>query len=146
MIQKMTPLEAIRLRPSMYVRADASGAIADHLLRASMCHGLAELACGTATAVTVSIDGLSASIEDDGIGWPVHIVQNGLRYAERILSEMGACRDHKAHSELAHALCLISLPVVVALSTTFAIDIHRDGDHWRQTYRDGIAEGPLAIV
>jgi DNA gyrase subunit B len=145
-IRKLTALEAIRCRPAMYVRPEVSGSVPDQLLRAAMCHPLAELSCGTASGLSVSIDGLTASVSDDGAGWPVHPLPDGRRYAERLLCDLYACRDIKLHEELAHSLCLISLPVVVALSVEFTLDIHREGEHWQQTYRGGTAAGPLSVA
>lgn len=144
-IQTLTALEAIRSRPRMYVGPDHFGLVSDQLLQAAMCHPLAEVSCGIATRVDVSIDGLSAVIADDGPGWPVHFV-GGRRFAEILLSEMQACRDHKAHAELARSLCRITLPVVVALSEVFTLDVCREGEHWRQVYRNGVADGPLSVM
>jgi DNA gyrase subunit B len=145
-ILALTALEAIRSRPRMYVGPDHFGPVSDQLLQSAMCHPLAELSCGSATRVDVSIDGLSAVIADDGPGWPVHPIGDGRRFAERLLSDLYACRDHNQHADLAHSLCRITLPVVVALSKVFTLDVRREGEHWQQVYRSGVADGPLTLT
>lgn len=145
-LQPLTALEAIRSRPEMYVGSDRFGSVPDQLLQSALCHPLAELSCGSATRVDVSIDGLSAIVADDGPGWPVYPDAHGRRFAETLLSELYACRDHKEHAELAHSLCRITLPVVVALSNVFTLDVRRQGEHWQQIYRNGVAAGPLSLV
>ncbi len=145
-IRKLTALEAIRCRPAMYVRQDESGSIPDQLLQSSMCHPLAELSCGTASSLSVTVRGITASVSDDGMGWPVHQVAGGHRFAEILLMDLYACRDHKQHADLARSLCRITLPVVVALSAVFTLDIHRQGEHWQQTYHSGASDGPLSMV
>ncbi|MDB6135711.1 MAG: topoisomerase type subunit region 2 domain protein [Verrucomicrobiales bacterium] len=145
-IQRLSPLEAIRHRPELYVRPDEPDTVPDQLLQASLCHPLAELQCGSASRLHISISGLSAVITDDGPGWPVHRIHDGRRFAESLLGDLYACRDHKQHAELAKSLCRITLPVVVALSECFTLDILRDGEHWRQVYRNGNAEAPLSCI
>ncbi|TDU70942.1 DNA gyrase subunit B [Prosthecobacter fusiformis] len=145
-LSELTALQAIRGRPEMYVRGDESGSVADQLLQAAMCHPLAELSCGTASRVWVTLDKLAVTIADDGQGWPVHEVPGGKRFAERWLCTLNSCRDHKQHAELGKALCRISLPVVVALSEIFTLDIHREGEHWQQIYRHGEPEAALTLV
>ena len=145
-IRRLSALEAIRCRPGMYVQAGDSGSVPDQLLQASLCHPLAELQCGSASSLSVSIYGLSARVADDGPGWPVHETPTGQRFAEILLSDLYACRDHKKHAELARSLCRITLPVVVALSERFTLDVYREGEHWQQVYRSGLAVAPLSSI
>lgn len=145
-LSEMTALQAIRGRPEMYVKGEEAASVADQLLQASLCHPLAELSCGTASRVRVTLDILAATISDDGQGWPVHEVAGGQRFAERMLCTLNSCRDHKQHAELAKALCRISLPAVVALSEVFTLDIYREGEHWQQIYRDGEPDATLTLV
>lgn len=145
-IEKEDAIRAIRGRTAMWVTAGDMGSIPDQLLQASMCHPLAELSCGTASVVTVSIEGLTASVSDNGMGWPVHPAHNGRRFAELLLSEIYGCRDHKQHAKLARDLCRITLPVVVALSEVFTLDVYREGEHWSKTYRRGIPDAPLQVI
>ena len=130
----------------MYVRADETGAIPDHLLRSALCHPLAELSCGSASHVSIIVKGTVVTIADDGQGWPVHRLPHGERLAEAMLSQLYACRDHKQHRDIAHTLCQVTLPVIVALSLEFIFTTHRDGERWEQTYRDGVAEAPLVSL
>lgn len=145
-LTELTALQAIRGRPEMYVMGEEGASVADQLLQAAMCHPLAELSCGTASRVWVTLDQLAATISDDGQGWPVHEVAGGQRFAERMLCTLNSCRDHKEHAELAKTLYRISLPVVVALSEIFTLDIHREGEHWQQIYRDEEPEAALMLV
>ncbi|WP_395753824.1 hypothetical protein [Prosthecobacter sp.] len=145
-IEMLTTLEAIRRRPGMFVGADGVCGVAEHLVCGALCHGLAELACGAATGVEIAVDGLRVRVADDGTGWPVHVGTDGRRFAERVLTDLYACRDFKQHEELAHELCRVSLPVVVALSKRFVFQTCREGAVWRQVYVEGVAEGPLAEV
>lgn len=145
-IQRFSILEGIRCRPAFYVTEDEFGTVPNQLLQAALCHPLAELQCGSAARVSISIDGLSAVIADDGPGWPVHPLPGGRRFAETLLAELYACRDLKEHAKLAQSLCRITLPIVVALSERFTCDIFRDGMHWRHSFLHGAEEAPFASV
>jgi DNA gyrase subunit B len=145
-IRSLTVIEAIRSRPDMYVQADESGSVPDQLLQATLCHPLAEIHCGSASNLSITISGLSARIADDGPGWPVHLLPSGRRFAETLLSELYACRNHKEHAEIARSLCRITLPVVVALSERFILDVFREGQHWQQSYRGGVADSPFSSI
>ncbi|HCN76428.1 MAG TPA: hypothetical protein DIT13_04430, partial [Verrucomicrobiales bacterium] len=79
------------------------------------------LAAADASHLSIITQETSVTIADDGQGWPVHRIAHGERLAESMLSQLYACRDHKQHRDIAHSLCLITPPLVVALSLEFTL-------------------------
>jgi len=140
-IDVLPSVEAIRRRPRMYIGAD--NADATDLVFEAMCLALAEAACGSVSAISVLVEGLHIRITDDGNGISLEPDKQGVPFAQRAMTEIGACRDHKEHVRLKQELCEFGLVVVNALSSAASVTSGDGKTQQRQTYTAGVANGPF---
>jgi len=143
-VEVVASLEAVRQRPHMYVgsaRADVTDLVFE-----VMCLAIAEAACGSCRTINVRTDDLVISVVDDGLGLSMEVDQSGLPFAQRAMTMLGVCRDHKEHERLKHEICGVGLAVVNAFSRSASVTTFHDGQRVQQTYTDGIAEGPFVAT
>lgn len=131
-LQVLTGWDAIRRRPVMYVGPLNNPKLPTQMLGEALHLTRTAARLGEVKKVTVRIFGRLVYIVDDGPGWDVSMSVGGKRVAERMLSEMHACRgpDH-AHT------CNIGLMALIALSSEFLFVTFRDGYAWEQVFREG---------
>jgi DNA gyrase subunit B len=130
-IQVLEGLEAVRKRPGMFLGnvADGSGlhAAFQELLDNAVNEHRAGF--GAHLRVTLHADG-SASVEDEGRGIPVETLPGGVTAAEVAMTRLHG----------------VGVSVVNAVSEVLLLEIRREGKLWRQEYRQGTPQGPLAPV
>jgi len=143
-IQPLDALEVVRRRPEMWF-GSAEGRM-NHIAFGSMCLGLAEGVCGSASVVRLEIDGPSVVVTDDGIGPSLTIVpQYDAPQAQIIMTVIGACADNKARTDLAHDLCGgTGMAAINAVSERARIEIRGGGSIAFQEYRHGMPQAPFA--
>lgn len=137
-ITPLNVLEAIRARPEMYVPMQGQGNVRNHLLLEALCLSLAEAHCGSCTEIVIETSGRTAHIRDNGIGLSLEKNKAGIPFAERLFTQLYACRDHKAHLALGHELCGSGIVAVNALSSSFTVQIHSDGALHQMAFTDGV--------
>ncbi len=94
--------------------------------------------------VTIHADG-SASIVDDGRGIPVDVhAESGLNTLEVVLTKVhaGGKFDHDTY-KVSGGLHGVGVTVVNALSEWLEAEVRREGQVWRQDFRQGVADGPV---
>lgn len=148
-IEVIEGLEAVRLRPAMYIGGvDTRGL--HHLLWEIVDNCVDEFLAGEATEIRVTLhkDGSSVTVQDNGRGIPVDTHSKTKKSAlETILTTLhsGGKFSHKAYAR-SGGLHGVGSSVVNALSIEMEATIHRDGFEWSQRFKRGKPTTPVRKV
>ena len=138
-IRVLTGLEAVRMRPGMYVGDTDSSAALHQLLWEVLGNALDEYVAGHARTITVAIDGHRITVEDDGRGIPAEAI-------EVVLTSLHAGTAKRPHRHLALDLHGIGVAVANALSSALEITVWRDGHEFVQRFAQGLPRAPFERV
>src|SRR5436309_9009367 len=148
-IQILEGLEAVRVRPGMYIGATDQRGL-HHLIYEVVDNSIDEVMAGYADTVKVIIHAdSSVTIEDNGRGIPVeeHHQRPGLSTLEVVMTILHAGGKFGGGGyQISSGLHGVGVSVVNALSEWCQVDVKRDGILYRQRYERGIAVTPLLDV
>jgi DNA gyrase subunit B len=147
-IQILEGLEAVRLRPGMYIGSTGSRGL-HHLVWEIVDNGIDEVLGGFADHIIVEIlkDGY-IQVTDNGRGIPVDLhPKSGRPAVETILTTLhaGGKFDGKSY-KVSGGLHGVGASVVNALSESFIVFIKRDGHSYRQDFSYGEPVGELQVL
>ncbi len=145
-IQILEGLEAVRVRPGMYIGATDQRGL-HHLIYEVVDNSIDEVMAGWADTVQVVIhaDG-SVTIEDNGRGIPVeeHHQRPGLSTLEVVMTVLHAGGKFGGGGyQISSGLHGVGVSVVNALAEWCRVDVKRDGHAWSQNYAKGVPTSPL---
>src|SRR5947209_2668997 len=148
-IQILEGLEAVRVRPGMYIGATDQRGL-HHLIYEVVDNSIDEVMAGFADSIYIAIhaDG-SVTIEDNGRGIPVeeHHQRPGLSTLEVVMTILHAGGKFGGSGyQISSGLHGVGVSVVNALSEWCQVDVKRDGYRYRQRYERGIPVTGLQIV
>ncbi len=148
-IQILEGLEAVRVRPGMYIGATDQRGL-HHLIYEVVDNSIDEVMAGYADTVKVIIhaDG-SVTGEDNGRGIPVdeHHQRPGMSTLEVVMTVLHAGGKFGGGGyQISSGLHGVGVSVVNALSEWCQVDVKRDGRLWRQRYEKGIPVTKLVDV
>src|SRR2546429_3469401 len=145
-IQILEGLEAVRVRPGMYIGATDQRGL-HHLIYEVVDNSIDEVMAGYADTVKVIIHAdSSVIIEDNGRGIPVeeHHQRPGLSTLEVVMTILHAGGKFCGGGyQISSGLQGVGVSFGNALSEWCQVDVKRDGHLYRQRYERGIAVSPL---
>lgn len=145
-IQVLEGLEAVRVRPGMYIGSTDQRGL-HHLIFEILDNAVDEAMAGFCEVVDITIaeDGL-ITIVDDGRGIPVDIhPTTGKSGLETVMTTLHAGGKFGGGAyKVTGGLHGVGGSVVNALSAHLRAEVHRDGWMYRQEYAQGIATGELS--
>ncbi len=148
-IQILEGLEAVRVRPGMYIGATDQRGL-HHLIYEVVDNSIDEVMAGYADRVSVLIHAdSSVIIEDNGRGIPVeeHHQRPGLSTLEVVMTILHAGGKFGGGGyQISSGLHGVGVSVVNALSEWCQVDVKRGGILYRQRYERGIPVTPLEEV
>ncbi|MBT9163709.1 MAG: DNA gyrase subunit B [Chloroflexi bacterium] len=147
-IQVLKELEAVRLRPAMYIGSTDQRGL-HHLVHEIVDNSIDEAMAGYCDRVTVIIhDDCSVTVSDNGRGIPVDIhPTTKISALETVMTTLHSGAKFGGQSyKVCGGLHGVGASVVNALSSWFRVDVERDGKRYRQEFRRGIPTNSVEIV
>ncbi len=150
-IKVLEGLEAVRLRPAMYIGSTTEQGL-HHLVYEVVDNSVDEALAGHATRidVTIHVDN-SVTVVDDGRGIPIDMktLPDGTRMpgVQIVLTKLHAGGKFDASTyKVSGGLHGVGVSCVNALSEEFDVEIWKEGHTWQQDYSKGDPISPLRKV
>ncbi|MNY85680.1 DNA topoisomerase 4 subunit B [compost metagenome] len=143
-------LDGVRTSPGMYIGTTGIEGL-KHMIREIVHNSIDEYTVGRASQVAIRIhnDNRTTTVSDNGGGIPVGIhAKTKVSGVETVLTNLHAGGKFEGNTgyKQSGGMHGVGTTVVNALSEFLEVEVKREGKIWRQSYKRGIPDAPLAAV
>ncbi len=149
-IEILEGLEAVRLRPGMYVGSTGTAGL-HHLVMELVDNSIDEFGAGYGAEIRITLneDG-SVTVSDDGRGIPVGEHETGVSALQIVMTTLHAGGKFKGRAEVGYqtagGLHGVGASCVNALSEWLRVQVAQDGKLYEQQYKRGIPTKEVEVI
>ncbi|MGH1542458.1 MAG: hypothetical protein ACRBHB_18685 [Arenicella sp.] len=145
-IKVLKGLEAVRVRPEMYVGDLNANDLSTHLLFQTLCHAVDEIMDRKCTRIEIEVGSTKAKVWYD-VGLPLRKDEEYFDYpaAMMFLALHAGCSNRKKHIEVGSEYCKLGLAVLNAFCRKLQATINDQGKHTTLVFEKGELMNTIAV-